>query len=240
MVSTSGDGGPPDNARKFARYLKKKDGPVKGCLKDVRFCVLCLGDQNYERFCGFGVDVDVRLGELGGHRFMERGEADDGVGLEVVVEPWKAKFFAEKLPDVLSATSVSYTYPDAASAPMSPVSRNTTKRCFVATVKEGKLLDFITFQKTVSKAVVRGMRGYGVNDLTLFVVPGTLQVILTVVLASASINFHDTFLAAEAPYLSDPAVQEWEQASAALHGGWTACEELHSSENDWAKVLTES
>lgn len=35
-----------------------------------------------------GKQIDKRLSELGGERFCKRGDADDAVGLEQVVEPW--------------------------------------------------------------------------------------------------------------------------------------------------------
>ncbi|KAI0564449.1 Methionine synthase reductase MTRR [Gracilaria domingensis] len=85
VVSTTGDGDPPETIRPFMRLLRKKD-PKK--LEGLRYGVLALGDTNYENFCNTGKRIDNAMTKLGAERFLKRGEADDGVGLEVVVEPW--------------------------------------------------------------------------------------------------------------------------------------------------------
>ncbi len=51
VVSTYGEGGPPDMAARFARrYLRagKRD------LSHLRYGILALGDRQYQNFCGFG------------------------------------------------------------------------------------------------------------------------------------------------------------------------------------------
>ncbi|XP_066937907.1 methionine synthase reductase-like [Macrobrachium rosenbergii] len=85
--STTGDGDPPDTARKFWRSINKKD---KSCsaFAHLSYTVLGLGDTNYTNFCNFGKSVDRRFQNLGAKRFYPCGWADDGTGLEVVVEPW--------------------------------------------------------------------------------------------------------------------------------------------------------
>ncbi|CAN8067709.1 unnamed protein product [Agarophyton chilense] len=85
VVSTTGDGDPPETIRPFMRLLRKKD-PKK--LEGLRYGVLALGDTNYENFCNTGKRIDTALPKLGAERFLKRGDADDGVGLEIVVEPW--------------------------------------------------------------------------------------------------------------------------------------------------------
>lgn len=85
VVSTTGDGDPPETIRPFMRLLRKKDPAL---LKGLQYTVLGLGDTNYENFCQTGKKVDVSMAKLGAVSFLKRGEADDGVGLEIVVEPW--------------------------------------------------------------------------------------------------------------------------------------------------------
>lgn len=85
VVSTTGDGDPPETIRKFMRLIRKKD-PNK--LKGLNYAVLGLGDTNYENFCRTGKRVDSLLAKLGATSFYKRGDADDGTGLENVVEPW--------------------------------------------------------------------------------------------------------------------------------------------------------
>eukprot|EP00667_Euglena_gracilis_P001932 EG_transcript_1932 len=88
VCSTSGDGDPPENARKFFRWLKKKTHPPD-LLSNMICGVLALGDTNYAAFCRAGRAVHQRLAELGAAELLPRGDADEAVGLEVVVEPWR-------------------------------------------------------------------------------------------------------------------------------------------------------
>lgn len=92
VVSTTGDGDPPETIRPFMRLLRKKE---PGLLKQLSFTVLALGDTNYENFCATGKRVDSALAKLGAERFFRRGDADDGTGLEIVVEPWLSALWTE-------------------------------------------------------------------------------------------------------------------------------------------------
>ncbi|ESP01628.1 hypothetical protein LOTGIDRAFT_225295 [Lottia gigantea] len=87
ILSTTGEGDPPDTAAKFVRRLKKKTLP-DGYLSQLNFTILGLGDTNYTNFCNCPKGLNQRLLELGAHHFYPPGWADDAVGLEVVVEPW--------------------------------------------------------------------------------------------------------------------------------------------------------
>lgn len=85
VVSTTGDGDPPETIRPFMKLLRTKDSSK---LSGLNFAVLGLGDTNYENFCRTGKRIDTGLPKLGASRFLKRGDADDGTGLELVVEPW--------------------------------------------------------------------------------------------------------------------------------------------------------
>lgn len=73
LVSTHGEGEPPDNALTFYEFLHSKRAPK---LEGLRFSVLALGDTSYEFFCKTGKDFDQRLEELGGKRLTARVDCD--------------------------------------------------------------------------------------------------------------------------------------------------------------------
>ncbi|PPK78017.1 sulfite reductase (NADPH) alpha subunit [Methylobacter tundripaludum] len=83
IVSTYGEGEPPDNARELVEYLFSKRAPS---LKQVQFAVLGLGDSGYEFFCKTGVDFDRRLEALGATRIHPRVDCD--VDYEAGAEAW--------------------------------------------------------------------------------------------------------------------------------------------------------
>lgn len=86
VISTQGDGDPPDDARGFVEFLSGKRAPG---LAELRYAVLALGDSSYPQFCAIGRRVDARLAELGAVRLLESGEAD--VDIETVATPWLAR-----------------------------------------------------------------------------------------------------------------------------------------------------
>ncbi|WOO40015.1 assimilatory sulfite reductase (NADPH) flavoprotein subunit [Rubellicoccus peritrichatus] len=73
LVSTWGEGDPPDRAGAFYEEVMG-DGAPK--LENVRFSVLALGDTSYEHFCKIGKDFDLRLENLGAQRFHPRTDCD--------------------------------------------------------------------------------------------------------------------------------------------------------------------
>jgi sulfite reductase (NADPH) flavoprotein alpha-component len=73
VVSTHGEGDPPDNALPFYEFLNGRRAPQ---LEDLRYSVLSLGDSSYEFFCQTGKEFDKRLEELGGMRLCPRTDCD--------------------------------------------------------------------------------------------------------------------------------------------------------------------
>lgn len=72
VVSTFGDGEPPDNARGFARRTMRESLP----LTDMSYGLLALGDRNYAEFCGFGRALDSWLQAQGAQMLFASVEMD--------------------------------------------------------------------------------------------------------------------------------------------------------------------
>ena len=73
VVSTFGQGEPPDNARRFMRLLEQQTGSG---LAPLRYGILALGDRQYERFCGFGHLLEHSLQSQGAQALFAMIEAD--------------------------------------------------------------------------------------------------------------------------------------------------------------------
>jgi sulfite reductase (NADPH) flavoprotein alpha-component len=72
IVSTWGDGEPPEGATTFYKELMEKDVSLAG----VSYSVCALGDTSYDKFCQTGKDIDTRFEKLGGKRIAERKDCD--------------------------------------------------------------------------------------------------------------------------------------------------------------------
>lgn len=73
IVSTYGEGDPPDNAALFAAQMSQADVSLPAGLK---YGVLALGDRRYQHFCGFGRAVDAWLLQQKGQPLFERLDID--------------------------------------------------------------------------------------------------------------------------------------------------------------------
>ncbi|XP_035981710.1 methionine synthase reductase isoform X2 [Fundulus heteroclitus] len=87
VVSTTGDGEPPDNTLRFVKSIKERTLSPDH-YKHLLYALLALGDTNYANFCNCGKTIERRLQQLGAKQFYPTGYADDGVGLELVIDPW--------------------------------------------------------------------------------------------------------------------------------------------------------
>jgi len=89
IVSTQGEGDPPDDALALAEYIHSNKPPK---LEDFHYAVLALGDSSYQFYCRTGKDFDIRLGELGGKRILDRVDLD--VDFDDGAEAWIPKAVA--------------------------------------------------------------------------------------------------------------------------------------------------
>ena len=73
IVSTHGDGDPPDDAEALHEYLGGERAPT---LDKLHFSVLALGDSSYPYFCKTGADFDTMLEAQGATRLGARVDCD--------------------------------------------------------------------------------------------------------------------------------------------------------------------
>ncbi|WP_338652450.1 assimilatory sulfite reductase (NADPH) flavoprotein subunit [Sporosarcina psychrophila] len=73
IVSTHGEGDPPDNALPFYEFLHGKRAPQ---LDNLHYSILSLGDSSYEFFCQTGKQFDERLLKLGAKQLSPRVDCD--------------------------------------------------------------------------------------------------------------------------------------------------------------------
>lgn len=84
VVSTHGEGDPPEDAEEFYEFLMGNRAPK---LTDLNYAVLALGDSSYAQFCETGRQVDERLAQLGAKRIHDRIDCD--VDYQEAAEAWQ-------------------------------------------------------------------------------------------------------------------------------------------------------
>ncbi len=97
VISTHGEGDPPDDAELFHEFLLSERAPQ---LKDLKFSVLALGDSSYVNFCQTGRELDARLKELGAQQIVPIVECD--LDYEEPASRW-AEDVLKTLPDELAS-----------------------------------------------------------------------------------------------------------------------------------------
>jgi len=134
IVSTHGEGDPPDNTKEMHEFLFSKRAPS---LKNLHFAVLGLGDSSYEFFCKMGVDFDNRLSELGATRIHPRVDCD--VDYESTAEAWMNNVLTELAKRVeASPVSAGVSFPSSVTGATAAYSR---KNPFPAVLLEDIVLN---------------------------------------------------------------------------------------------------
>ncbi|MGE7600012.1 assimilatory sulfite reductase (NADPH) flavoprotein subunit [Lysinibacillus fusiformis] len=101
IVSTHGEGDPPDQAIQFYEFLHSKRAPK---LEHLQYSVLALGDNSYEFFCKTGKDLDEQFAKLGATRIVPRTDCD--VDYDDAAAQW---FSAVQQEFLKQATTISVT-----------------------------------------------------------------------------------------------------------------------------------
>ena len=99
VISTHGEGDPPDDAELFHEFLLSEKAPK---LAGVKYAVFALGDSSYVNFCQTGREFDERLAALGAERLLPIVECD--VEFETEAATWTDAVVAE-LSDILTAAN---------------------------------------------------------------------------------------------------------------------------------------
>ncbi|BFT31698.1 sulfite reductase subunit alpha [Alteromonas sp. D210916BOD_24] len=80
VVSTYGEGEPPDAGRNFSKALKKASSNHSNYLSHLSFEVVGLGDKQYAAFCQFAVTLFDSIVALGGRALSPLTTLDSGKG----------------------------------------------------------------------------------------------------------------------------------------------------------------
>jgi sulfite reductase (NADPH) flavoprotein alpha-component len=73
VISTQGEGEPPESAHELFRYLQGKRAPQ---LNNLSYAIFGLGDSSYEYFCQAARELDELLSKQGAQPLLERVDAD--------------------------------------------------------------------------------------------------------------------------------------------------------------------
>jgi len=99
IMSTHGEGDPPDTALELHEFVYSKRAPK---MEGLRYSVLALGDTSYEHFCKTGKDFDEKFSQLGGVAVFPRQDCD--VDYDDDAERWMEGSL-DAFSDLLTVTS---------------------------------------------------------------------------------------------------------------------------------------
>jgi cytochrome P450/NADPH-cytochrome P450 reductase len=91
IVTATYNGMPPDNALRFAEWIRSDGFRVDG----LRYAVLGCGNTQWKTFQAFPKEIDRMLAERGGIRILNAGEADANADFEIGCEQFTKAFWKE-------------------------------------------------------------------------------------------------------------------------------------------------
>ncbi|KAH0483150.1 MAG: uncharacterized protein KVP18_001185 [Porospora cf. gigantea A] len=122
IVSTYGDGEPPDGCLNFFRYIGSKKRERR-CLSHVKFAVFGLGSTEYTHFNAAAKKLQRHLIRLGGVQIVPSHMGDDAGDIELDWKRWKEGTLLPFLDGVLPPSGIT--------APASPSNRCDSESAFV-------------------------------------------------------------------------------------------------------------
>ncbi|KAF0922621.1 hypothetical protein E2562_001030, partial [Oryza meyeriana var. granulata] len=89
IVSTTGQGDPPDSMKHFWKYLLSKHLGARW-LEGLHYAVFGLGDSGYPKYNFPAKQLNQRFSDLGAKRILEKGLGDDQypAGYDIALDPW--------------------------------------------------------------------------------------------------------------------------------------------------------
>lgn len=130
LVSTHGEGEPPDMAEDFHKFVTGKRLPK---LEKVRFSVLALGDKSYRNFCQTGEEIFTALKKSGAYPVTSLEKCD--LNYEVPADRWMNNFLLNLAPaPSVNGSERRETTGQGVSNPEQPVAEFSKKNPFPAVV----------------------------------------------------------------------------------------------------------
>lgn len=127
IMSTHGDGEPPEAARKFFQFIQHESGS----LASLRYSVLALGDRAYPLFCKAGLDADERLRQLGANPILPVHTCDvdyEDTAAQWMTGIWQRLHASDRLDTQHPYTNITST-------------RKSARRLYTATVQANIVLN---------------------------------------------------------------------------------------------------
>jgi sulfite reductase (NADPH) flavoprotein alpha-component len=90
VISTQGEGEPPESARELFKFLNGRKTPE---LADLHYAIFGLGDSSYEYFCQASKDLDALLEGRGARSLVQRIDAD--VDFPIHTAEWNQQVLKE-------------------------------------------------------------------------------------------------------------------------------------------------
>lgn len=148
VISTHGEGDPPDDALDLFEYLQS---PRAVRLEGLKFRVLALGDRSYSQFCAAGRKLETLLLAQGATAFDERVECD--IDYQQAASSWTAeivRYGREKLlPEPSAATAANGLQVAGHLSIVPPAARWTRANPFAATVEKVQKITGLESDKDV-------------------------------------------------------------------------------------------
>ncbi len=186
VISTQGNGEPPDEARAFFNYIESNRAPQ---LDKLEYAVLGLGDSSYDDYCETSCVLDKRLESLGASRLLERVDAD--IDFEEVAGLWQKDILQQLKPD---AETSALTLAPAASSVASATTRWSEAKPYQAEVLSMTNLTAEGSEQEVyhlELAVDDYGQGYQPGDI-LAVLPENQVDLVSSIIAQTGLNRNET------------------------------------------------